>query len=235
MTHLAARSVQAWRQQIETFKTPLEELDREALLAIKAAEADERVGNWIAEKAGPLWRHFGLFAFRVFRRPDGRAERVEPRDGSWCLGFPVLGLTCEPIGRGLVREHYNVLDLIAIDPKGEPGAWSLAGEPVGVLGTPWPPASLEDPWRVRVVRTPLDWLRTLPSQEAFPDEVEPVCIVDPASSDARYLLVHASELIAEDDEHADELAAMVRRARKEALPPPARVSVLVKPGEARAA
>lgn len=232
-----------WRESWDLFALDeFSELDRAARRGIEAAEADARVASWIEGHAGPLWGALGLHAGRAFRRVPERGaaggfwEPQGPGTGTWCLMLPWLGCRrpapeilalAQARGQRLIEERWYVVDILAIDPDGEQHVSTLSGVFDGVLGR-WDQALTGLDGEVlplRVFRSPLAWLRHALQVEAEPGLPEPVCLAWPNSADARHVLLHAGELIADDDAHAAELDRAIRRARKAALPPVPKLKV----------
>ena len=219
-----------WRRQMAV-PIDAEDLDREVLTGIEAAEGDPRIATFLEQLGGPFWNVHGLYAGRAYLRGENW-ERREKGDETACLMLPLIDaeLTNPAVvelgrRRGLFvpTERWHVVDILAIEPSGAAAVASLTGNFGGVLG-PHHLGLCAEPWPLRVHRSPFAWLRHV---DAFASQPAPVCLAWPHSSAARDLYLYAGELIADDDEHAEELQKAIRAARKAALPPPPRVLVAV--------
>jgi hypothetical protein len=227
MTSHTAGLAAEWRRQLLTFQSRAGALDERAAVAIAAAEEQPATGAFIERHAGPHWRNLGLGAVRAFRKPDGTWEEQEAPQRAWSLLLPVIAAGWSLDGdRPLVSPALNVVDLIAIDPDGEGHVSTLTGAFDGVLGL-WAPA-VQDAAPLRLFRSPLAWLREAAKFPNFADPApEPVCICWPDAADAKTLLLHAGELICEDDAHAAALDRRIDKLRRAYLPPKPRLRVWV--------
>jgi hypothetical protein len=221
--------IAAWRAQVERFETLAGELDERAILGFERAREDKATAAFLERHAGPHWMNLALSAARAYRtpRPDLGAgvSTWEPQDSAgraWALHVPLLGLDPRR------ARAWNVVDLLAIDPDGEGHVSTLTGAFEGILGFWQAGLDADAPRKLRLLRSPLTWLREAakwPNPADADDAQEPVCIVWPDTPDARTVLLHARELIAEDDAHAAALDRRIARLRRDYLPPKPIISV----------
>lgn len=233
-----------WRRHLDTGVTMPEALDELAWRGILAAEAEEKTQAFLAARGGPLWAALGLFAGRAFIRTDATWQQQGPGAGAWCVMLPLLGcvptdpevrrrMAAAPRPREIPAERWHVEDVLAIDDS-EARVATLSGAFDGVLGCPFL-AMGDAPRALRVYRQPVDWLQHALDAWAGPDMPEPICLAWPKSSGARDVLLHAGELIADDDDHAAQLDRWIKKARKDLLPPAPRLKVARKKTVAEAA
>lgn len=227
-----------WRQQWATWRAEMGDLDNYVGVRLDQTETqcadggDDRVRKWLERHAGPLFGALGAFPQRgEFVKGDIWEARDTP-DGAWLLAVPLVTSTLIPAAAEFGfppvvtrwRDRYGIADLLAFDPAGVRQVASLTGCFGGVLGH-FCMALGAEPRPLRVYRDPRDWLRN--SLTVDPDAAEPVCFAWPDALDVTMILLSGAELHADDDDHAAELEKMVRKARKAATPPAARILVAV--------